>query len=93
MHGLILVNPDGIIVEYALRFEFPVINNGAEYEALIVGLRIAKELKVDRLQAYSDSQLVVGQVSKNYEARENSMAKYLEKIKEIIPTFGSFDIR
>ena len=88
-----MVNPDGIIAEYALRFEFPVTNNGAEYEALIAGLRIAKELEVDRLQVYSDSQLVVGQVSENYEAREDSMAKYLEKVKEIIPTFGSFDIK
>ena len=91
--GLILINPEGIIAEYALRFEFPAINNGAEYEALIVGLKITKELEVDRLQVYSDSQLVVGQVSENYEAREDSMAKYLEKVKEIIPTFGSFEIK
>ena len=91
--GLILVNPDGIITEYALCFEFPTINNGAEYEALIAGLKIVKELEVDRLQVYSDSQLVVGQVSENYEAREDSMAKYLEKVKEIIPAFGSFDIK
>ena len=91
--GLVLINPDGIITEYALHFEFPAINNGAEYEALIAGLRIAKKLEVDRLQAYSDSQLVMGQVSENYEAREDSMAKYLEKVREIIPTFGSFNIR
>ena len=58
--GLILVNPDGIITEYALRFEFPATNNGAEYEALIAGLKVTKALEVDRLQAYSDSQLVVG---------------------------------
>ena len=91
--GLILVNPDGIIAECALRFEFPATNNGAEYEALIAGLRIAKELEVDQLQVYSDSQLVVGQVSENYEAQEDSMAKYLEMVKEIIPAFGSFDIK
>ena len=80
-------------MEYVLCFEFSATNNGVEYETLIAGLRIAKELEVDRLQAYSDSQLVVGQVSRNYEARENSMAKYLEKVKEIIPTFDSFNIR
>ena len=33
--GLILVNPKEIIVEYVLRFKFPTINNGAEYEALV----------------------------------------------------------
>ena len=91
--GLILVNPDGIVVEYALRFKFPTINNGAEYEALIAGIKVAKELEVDRLQAYSDSQLVVRQVSGNYKAQEDSMARYLERVREIIPTFGSFNIR
>ena len=29
--GLILTSPEGVIVEYALRFEFPATNNGAEY--------------------------------------------------------------
>ena len=48
--GLILISPEGIVVEYALRFEFPATNNGAEYEALIAGLRIAKELGIDRLR-------------------------------------------
>ena len=66
--GLILINRKGIIIEYVLRFEFLTINNGAEYEALIAGLKIAKELEVDWLQVYSDSQLVVGQVRENYEA-------------------------
>ena len=75
---LILVNPKGIIAEYALRFEFSATNNGAEYEALIAGLKIDKELKVDRLQVYSNSQLVVRQISSSYEAQEKSMMKYLE---------------
>ena len=79
--GLILISLEGIIAEYAMRFEFPATNNGAEYEALIAGLRIAKELRIDRHRVHSDSQLVVGQVNENYEAREDSMAKYLEKVK------------
>ena len=58
--GLILISPEGIITEYALHFEFSAMNNGAEYEALIAGLRIVKELGVDRLRVHSDSQLVVG---------------------------------
>ena len=91
--GLVLVSPEGIVTEYALRFEFPTTNNGAEYEALIAGLQIARELKVGRLQVYSDSQLVVGQVGGSYEAREESMVMYLGKVKNLIPAFDSFDIR
>ena len=35
----------------------------------------------------------MGQINENYEVREDSMAKYLEKVKELIPTFSSFHIR
>ena len=58
--GLILISPGEIIAKYALCFEFSTINNRAEYEALIVGLRIAKELGVDHVKAYGNFQLVVG---------------------------------
>ena len=91
--GLILISPEGVVAEYALRFEFSATNNRAEYEALIAGLRIARELGIDRVQVHSDSQLVVGQVNENYEAREDNMVKYLEKVKGLIPAFNSFDIR
>ena len=35
--GLILTSPNGINVEYALRFRFQASNNEAEYEVVIVG--------------------------------------------------------
>lgn len=43
---LILINLEWVVIKYTLRFSFKVINNQAEYEALLVGLKIAKELRV-----------------------------------------------
>nr|GEW84264.1 reverse transcriptase domain-containing protein [Tanacetum cinerariifolium] len=59
--GLILTNPKGEEFTYALRFRFEATNNEAEYEALIAGLRIAKEMGVKNLQANVDSGLVANQ--------------------------------
>ena len=53
-------------VRYALKLQFPSTNNGAEYEALIAGLRLAKEMGLQQLRVYSDSQLVVNQVRGDY---------------------------
>ena len=36
--GLVSTSPEGYDLEYSLRFDFPVSNNEAEYEALIAGL-------------------------------------------------------
>ena len=48
--GLILTSLDGMVVEYALRFEFQASNNEAKYEALVTILRIAKEMGVRHLR-------------------------------------------
>ncbi|GKC46851.1 reverse transcriptase domain-containing protein [Tanacetum coccineum] len=49
--GLIFINPEEMEFTYALRFRFDAINNEAEYEALIAGLRIAKQMGIKNLQA------------------------------------------
>ena len=46
-------------MEYAIRIRFKTTNNETEYEALLTGLRVASELGVESLDAFSDSQLMV----------------------------------
>ena len=43
--GVILTSPRGDKFCYVLRLMFPCTNNAAEYEALLHGLRMAKEMK------------------------------------------------
>ena len=75
--GLIQTSPEGIDIEYALRFGFHTSNNEAEYEAVIAGLNLAHSLEVDQLEVYSDSQLVVRQIEDTYEAKSERMVLYL----------------
>ena len=65
---LMLVSPKGHKITCAFKFSFKASNNEVEYEALLAGFRLAKELKVGNLQIFSDSQLVVKQVTKEYQA-------------------------
>ena len=53
--GLILTSPEGIDIEYALKFGFRASNNEAEYEAVIAGLNLAHSMEVDQLEVCSDS--------------------------------------
>ena len=57
---LILASPDGVIMEYTLQFDFKILNNEIEYEVLIVGLHLAKELRVKDIKVFTNLQLVVG---------------------------------
>ena len=80
--GIILVDPDQMLFEYALWFAFSASNNEVEYEALITGLKLAERLGAQELKVFSDSQLVVGQVNGEFEAQSPSMIRYLKKVKE-----------
>ena len=91
--GLILISPDGINVEYALRFGFQVSNNEAEYEVVIVGLNLAHSMEANQLEVCSDSQLVVKQIEDSYEARGEKMIIYLKKLRELLKKFIQVQVR
>ncbi|XP_015944522.1 uncharacterized protein LOC107469657 [Arachis duranensis] len=85
--GIILESPSGIIYEYSIKFEFPVSNNQAEYEALLGGLVLAKEVGATRLEVCSDSQVVTSHIKGTYQARDPLLQKYLEKVKKLSEQF------
>ncbi|GJW03012.1 reverse transcriptase domain-containing protein [Tanacetum coccineum] len=90
--GLILTSPESEEFTYALRLEFDASNNEAEYEALIASLRITKQMRVKKLVAKVDSQLMANQINRSYEAKEQSMIQYLEKAKALTDNFKMFSI-
>ena len=59
-----------MLIEQALRFAFKVSNNQAEYEALIAGMLLAKEMGAQSLLVRSDSQLVTRQVTGEYQEKD-----------------------
>ena len=58
--GVILEGQNEVLIEKAIRFAFKASNNQDEYEALIVGMLLAKELGAHHLLAKNDSLLVTG---------------------------------
>nr|KYP39411.1 Transposon Ty3-I Gag-Pol polyprotein [Cajanus cajan] len=82
---IVLEGPGGILLEQSLRFEFRASNNQAEYEVLLAGMTLAKEIGAISLSARSDSQLVTGQVVGTFQAKDPQLAQYLQKVKVIAP--------
>ena len=90
--GVILEGPNDVLIEQSLRFAFKASNNQAEYEALIAGILLAKEMGVRVLMAKSDSLLVTGQVTGEFQAKDPQMAAYLEYVQELKSSFVSFEV-
>ncbi|GKV35996.1 hypothetical protein SLEP1_g44183 [Rubroshorea leprosula] len=90
--GAVLTGPDGFRSEHALKFNFQATNNVAEYEALLLGLRLAAELKVKRLQINSDSQLVVNQINSMCEVIDPVLARYVAAVSKLKNRFEKFQL-
>ncbi|GJZ19497.1 reverse transcriptase domain-containing protein [Tanacetum coccineum] len=91
--GLVLISHSGVEFMYALRLNFVSTNNEAEYEALLVGLRMARKIKVQNIDVKVDSKLVESQINGSYVASSTSMIKYLATTKECIAEFKTFAIQ
>ena len=77
--GLVLITPEANTLEVALKFLFMASNNESEYEDIIVGLRIAADLRAQQMVIYNDSAVVVGQIIGHNMAKEDHMVAYLAK--------------
>ena len=84
-----MIAPSGLRTKYAGRLEFKATNNIAEYE----GLNKAKTLRVKALLAKIDSQVIAGQVKKEYMAWEPELVKYLATVRALEQRFQGFTLQ
>lgn len=59
-------------------------NNIAEYRAVLRGLEEVKDLPVDSVEFYCDSQLIVKQLNGQFKVKNKKMIPLYEKIQELV---------
>ena len=71
---------------------FPCTNNVAEYEALLHGLRMAKEMNLSRVRCLGDSDLVAQQVSGKWDSKDPLIAAYRREIDAVAGHFKGYQV-
>lgn len=86
--GCVLIDPlkGKILREYGEAIGV-VTNNIAEYQALITGLKIAKEYRPNHLICHLDSELVVKQLNGEYRVKMQSFQPLIEEIMDLKTNF------
>jgi ribonuclease HI len=90
--GIVIITPKGEELNGSLRLEFKTTNNEAEYEAVIAGLGLALELGAESVEVRSDSQVIVGHIRREFEAKGDKMKRYLAKVQGMQTFFRKFSI-
>ncbi|XP_074327814.1 uncharacterized protein LOC141665730 [Apium graveolens] len=91
--GFALKLPRGDIIAQSVCCDFKATNNEAEYEALIMGLIVAKNMKIKNIEVKCDSLLIVNHVKGCYEAKDSKMVAYLDITKRLTNCFDNFSIQ
>jgi ribonuclease HI len=91
--GVLLISPQGEQLKYILQIHYKASNNGAEYEALIHGLRIAVSLGIKRLIAFGDSKVVIEKVNKEWDCVKDTMDAYCAEIYKLKGHFEGIEFQ
>lgn len=72
---------------HAYRLNFKCTNNMAEYEALLLGLKLLKALGAAKVSILGDSDLIIQQMKGNFVTNNNRMRAYRIATTSILNTF------
>jgi ribonuclease HI len=81
--GVVLTSPKGDKLQYVLQMHYRASNNVAEYEALVHGLKMAKQISIRRILCFGDSDLVMHQVSGDWDTKDANMASYCFYVQQL----------
>jgi ribonuclease HI len=89
----VLATPDGDVVGEAAETIGVATNNVAEYRAVLLGLRRAKELGATEVEIVNDSELVAKQLTGDYKVKHAAMKPLYLDTMAALRGFADWSIR
>jgi ribonuclease HI len=87
--GVVFVSPCQETISLSYKLEFEATNNVAKYEALVLGLRAAKEMGIEEVAVFGDAELIIQQVGNAYRAKHPRLRSYKNEVWDLIDNFFS----
>ncbi|XP_058725877.1 uncharacterized protein LOC131597184 [Vicia villosa] len=90
--GAIIITPKGTHIPFSARLLFECTNNIAEYEACIMGLEEAIDLRIKILDIYGDSALVINQIKDKWETYHPGLIPYRDYARRLLTFFNKVEL-
>ncbi|XP_050886562.1 uncharacterized protein LOC127091879 [Lathyrus oleraceus] len=87
----VVITPHGSHVPFIARLTFKCTNNMSEYEACIIGLEEAIDLRIKNLDVCGDSALVVNQIKGEWETRQPGLIQYKDYARRLSTFFNKIE--
>jgi ribonuclease HI len=89
----VVVSPSGVYIDLSITLEFACTNNQVEYESLLHGLELLRDLGVRDVDVFRDSNLIMQQVRGDSQCLDGVLNSYQDKCLDIIKVFDTFSIK
>jgi len=89
----VIASSDGAVLDEVAERIGATTNNVAEYRAILLGLRRARELGADEVELVNDSELVARQISGHYRVKHAGLRPLHLEAKAALGDFRSWSVR
>jgi hypothetical protein len=85
--GILLVSPRGATYSFSIRLPTTCTNNLAKYEAVHKGMELLLEARVEAVEVFGDSKLVISQLIEEYRCESELLFLLWVQCQELIAQF------
>jgi ribonuclease HI len=78
---------------HSYKLNFQCTNNVAEYEALMLGLKLLKKVGAKQIMVRGDSELIIKQIKGEYAAKHPRLRDYRNAILDALQCFTEIDLQ
>jgi ribonuclease HI len=91
--GIFFISPTKEVIPISYKLEFDTTNNISEYEALLLGLKAARDMGIDKLSVFGDSELIIHHIKNIYQTKQQRLKQYRNVVWYYVDTlFLAFNI-
>jgi ribonuclease HI len=85
--GVVFVSQCQETILFSYKLEFEANKNVAKYEALVLGLRDEKDMKIEEISIFGDAELIVHQIISIYQAKHPRPKAYKNEVWDLVDSF------
>lgn len=90
--GVVLISPDHKLYPFSYKIQFSNTNNTVEYNALLIGLVVEREMGIKNLYVWGDAKMIVIQVWGNFQVKNQRLKHYQNLVWDSIEFLDEFSI-